>query len=348
MQLDSLQLETPLWLAPLAGFTCLPYRRLLRRQGGIGLSVTELVNARSLIESNREALKLISSDKEDSPFSIQLFGAVPEEMAEAARLAEASGADVIDINMGCPAPKVVRNCSGSALLGNLPLAERIAELVVKAVKIPVTVKMRLGLDSQQIVAPHLAKILQNVGIKAITIHGRTRAQGFGGEVDLDGIASVVEAASCIPVFANGDITTPENAETVFRRTGCAGLMIGRGAFYNPFLFRQILQYHSTGTYEPEPDFETRVALMTQHLKMMIEYFGEIQGCNQFRKVAPFYTRRMGPAREFNRQFCRCSSFEHYLEIMENYKKWRLHFLDENGNLKANYQPVPIASGIPEC
>lgn len=325
----------------MAGYTNLPFRVLIRKIApGVDRTVTELVNARSLIETNREALKLVATSPEDQPCSIQLFGNVVAEMAEAARILEGRGALAVNINMGCPAPKVFKNGGGSALLAHPAEARALAQAVVQAVKIPVTVKMRLGVEEGERVAPELAYAFQESGVQCVTIHGRTRVQGFSGSVDVEGIAAVVAAAPRIPVLANGDVTTLENARWLLQKTGAAGLSIGRGALFNPWIFKEIRQ----GIPHP-PSFEERLDFMTQHLQAMVELYGETPACSQFRKITPFYTRRMGPSREVNRRLCQCTSLALFQEIMEQYRQERGRFLDETGQLKESYQPVPVHSSL---
>src|SRR5678810_283926 len=239
-QVGSLQLESNLFLSPLAGYTNLPFRLTIRELGGLDLATTDLVNARSLLEKNPKALKLIESCPADRPLAVQLFGSVPEEMRDAAAYLESIGISSVDINMGCPVRKVCRVGGGSAMMSELDRTAALVRGMVNAVKIPVTAKMRLGWDDQNLTAPDLARSLEDVGVAAIFVHGRTREQGFGGTVNLAGIRAVVQAVKSIPVIGNGDITTPQAAKKMFDETGCAGVSIGRGAFYNPWIFRRTL------------------------------------------------------------------------------------------------------------
>src|SRR3954468_13590046 len=246
MRFGSLTLNSNLFLSPLAGYTNLPFRLTLRELGGLDLATTDLVNARSLLEKNPKAFKLIETNAEDRPLSVQLFGSVPEEMRDAAAYLESIGISSIDINMGCPVRKVCRVGGGSAMMTELEKTAGLVKGMVEAVKIPITAKMRLGWDDQNITAPDLARALEDAGVAAIFVHGRTREQGFGGTVNLAGIRRVVDAVKNIPVIGNGDIITPQAAKKMFDDTSCAGVSIGRGAFYDPWIFKRTLSYLGCG------------------------------------------------------------------------------------------------------
>jgi tRNA-dihydrouridine synthase B len=345
MQFGPLQLQSNLFLSPLAGYTNLPFRLALREVGGLDLATTDLVNARSLIEKNPKALKLIETCPADWPLAVQLFGAVPEEMRDAAVCLEAMGISSVDINMGCPVRKVCRVGGGSAMMTEMKATAHLVRTMVNAVKIPVTAKMRLGWDDQNITAPNLARVLEEVGVSAIFVHGRTREQGFAGRVNLAGIRAVVEAVERIPIIGNGDVTTPEAAKMMLDETGCAGVSIGRGAFYNPWIFRQARHYIETGELLPEPAFEERLRVMSRHLDLMVEVFGEEHGCRMFRKVAPWYSKRFGPANEFNKRVVQLSSRAEFDEILESYRRWRGQFLDDDGELKAAYRPAALVASF---
>jgi tRNA-dihydrouridine synthase B len=347
MRLGPLTLPSNLFLSPLAGYTNLPFRLVVRELGGVGLCTTDLVNARSLLEQREKAFKLIETRAEDSPLAVQLFGSVPEEMRDAAAYCESTGVASIDINMGCPVRKVVNVGGGSAMMTELGKTAALVKGMVDAVKIPVTAKMRLGWDDQNITAPDLARALEDVGVAAIFVHGRTREQGFTGTVNLAGIRSVVQAVKTIPVIGNGDIITPQAAKKMFDDTGCAGVSIGRGAFYDPWIFRRTLSYLSSGrdAIPPEPPFAERVRVMSRHLDLMVEVFGEELGCRMFRKVAPWYAKRFGPAAEFNRHVVRISTRQEFHEVLENYLRWRRQFLDETGELKQKFQPPPMVASF---
>src|SRR5712664_845337 len=225
IQIGSLSLKSNLFLSPLAGYTNLPFRLTLRELGGLDLATTDLVNARSLLEKNPKAFKLIETRPADKPLAVQLFGSVPEEMRDAAAYLESIGISSIDINMGCPVRKVCRVGSGSAMMLEMGNTARLVKGLVAALKIPVTAKMRLGWDDQNITAPELARALEDVGVAAIFVHGRTREQGFGGTVNLPGIGAVVAAVRSIPVIGNGDVISPAAAKMMLAQTGCAGVSI---------------------------------------------------------------------------------------------------------------------------
>ncbi|HAM72438.1 MAG TPA: tRNA dihydrouridine synthase DusB [Verrucomicrobiales bacterium] len=345
LRFGPLQLQSNLFLSPLAGYTNLPFRLTLRGLGGLDLATTDLVNARSLLEKNPKAFKLIETSPADQPLAVQLFGAVPEEMRDAAAYLESIGIASVDINMGCPVRKVCRVGGGSAMMTELDKTAALVRGMVNAVRIPVTAKMRLGWDDANLTAPDLARALQDAGVAAVFIHGRTREQGFGGTVNLEGIRRVVEAAPGIPVIGNGDVTTPEAARTMLRETGCAGVSIGRGAFYNPWIFAHTRQYLDTGILPKEPTFAERIRVMRDHLDRMVEVFGEVHACRMFRKVAPWYSKRFGPVSEFNKKVVLLASRAHFEEILEGYIRWRQQFLDDAGELKPQYRPAALASSF---
>jgi len=223
---------------------------------------------------------------------------------------------------------------------------KTAELVrgmVAAVKIPITAKMRLGWDEKNLTAPDLARALEEAGVAAIFVHGRTREQGFSGFVNLKGIAAVVKAVKSLPVIGNGDVTTPEGAKRMMDETGCHGVSVGRGAFYNPWIFRATARYLETGELMPEPDFEERLRVMTRHLERNIEFFGEERGCILFRKVMPWYARRFGGASSFKKEAVLIRSRQDYDRALENYRAWREQFLGADGGLREAFQPAKLAA-----
>ena len=340
-----LALRSNLFLSPLAGYTNLPFRLVIREVGGVDLCTTDLVNARSLIECNPKALKLIETNDDDRPLAVQLFGGVPEEMRDAALYLESVGISAVDINMGCPVRKVVKTGGGSAMMTELDKTQKLVRGMVEALKIPVTAKMRLGWDDNNLTAPDLARTLEDSGIAAIFVHGRTRAQGFEGTVNLAGIRKVVEAVNSVLVVGNGDITTPEAAKRMFEETGCAGVSMGRGAFYNPWIFKHTQHFMKTGELLPEPTFEERIRVLRRHYDLMVEVFGEDRGSIMFRKVAPWYAKRFGPAKPFNKAVVQIKSREDFEDVLAEYFEWREKFTDTNGNLLPQYQLPPMVASF---
>lgn len=341
----SLELKSNLFLSPLAGYTNLPFRLVARELGGLDLATTDLVNARSLLERNRKALKLIETNDRDRPLAVQLFGSVPEEMRDAAVYLESLGVSSVDINMGCPVKKVCRVGGGSAMMTEHERTAALVRMMVGAVKIPVTAKMRLGWDDDNLTAPDLARALEDAGVAAVFVHGRTREQGFNGTVNLAGIRAVVAAVKSIPVIGNGDVTTPEAAKRMFDETGCAGVSIGRGAFYDPWIFVRTRHCLDRGELLPEATFEERLKVMCRHLDLMIEVFGEELGCMMFRKVAPWYAKRFGPVAPFNKRVVQLRTKAEFLEILASYREWRRQFCDEHGELTSRYRPAALVASF---
>jgi nifR3 family TIM-barrel protein len=341
MRLGGIALESNLFLSPLAGYTNLPMRLTIRELGGLGWATTDLIHARSLLERNPRALKLAATAPGDRPFAIQLFGSVPGEMRDAAVLCEALGAQGVDINMGCPVRKVTRIGGGSAMMTEMARTARLVAGMVSAVRIPVTAKMRLGWDRDNLTAPELSRALADAGVAAVFVHGRTRAQGFSGAVDLDGIRAVVEAVRSVPVIGNGDVTTPEGARHMIRETGCSGVSIGRGAFYDPWIFKRTSHFLRTGELLPEAGFGERLDVMRRHFGRYCEFYGEERGCRLFRQVAPWYARRFGPAKPFKQALLTVQSKAGFEAAVSGYLAWRVQFCGEDGELKPQYRPAPL-------
>ena len=343
MRIGPYELASNLFLSPLAGYTNLPFRLVVREIGGLDWTTTDLVNARSLIEQNPRALQMIRTCPAERRLAVQLFGAVPEEMRDAALIVESLGIASVDINMGCPVKKVTGIGGGSAMMTELGKTAALVRGMVEAVKIPITAKMRLGWDENNLTAPDLARVLEDAGVAAIFVHGRTRAQGFGGTVNLAGIRAVVSAVKKIPVIGNGDVTTPEAAKHMFAETGCAGVSIGRGAFYNPWIFAHTQHYLQTGELQTEPGYPELVQVMRRHLALMIEVFGEDHGCRLFRKPASWYAKRFGPAKEFKKGVTQFGTKAEFEALLANYEKWRAPFCDERGELLAKFRPAPMVA-----
>jgi nifR3 family TIM-barrel protein len=345
VRLGPYELSSNLFLSPLAGYTNLPMRLTVRELGGLGWATTDLVNARSLLERNATALKLVASAAADRPLAIQLFGSVPEEMRDAAVMCQELGAESVDINMGCPVKKVVKIGGGSAMMTELDKTAALVRGMIAAVKIPVTAKMRLGWDDDNLTAPDLARVLEDVGVAAIFVHGRTRAQGFAGTVNLAGIRSVVTAVKRIPVIGNGDVTTPEAARHMLNETGCTGVSIGRGAFYDPWIFKRTHHLLRTGDLLPEPDFAERLRVLRRHFERYCEFYGEEHGARLFRKVAPWYAKRFGPSKPFKQRIITIASRADFDAAVAEYLAWRAQFCDERGELKEKFAPAPMVASF---
>ena len=287
LQIGNVTLENNLVLGPMAGVTDLPFRLLCKEQGA-GLLCMEMVSAKGILYKNKNTEQLLTIDEAEHPVSLQLFGSDPEIMSEMAKRIEERPFDILDINMGCPVPKVVNNGDGSALMKNPILAGKIIEKTVGAIQKPVTVKIRKGFDDAHINAVEMAKIAETSGAAAIAVHGRTREQYYSGKADWDIIRQVKEAVK-IPVIGNGDILTAEDAIRMGEETGCDGFMIARGAQGNPWIFRQVLHYFETGEHLPKPSFEEVTEMMLRHARMMLEFKGEYTGIREIRKHGAWYT-----------------------------------------------------------
>ena len=287
LQIGNVTLENNLILAPMAGVSDLPFRLLCREQGA-GLVCMEMVSAKAILYKNRNTEELLTIDSKEHPVSLQLFGSDPDIISEIAKQIEERPFDILDLNMGCPVPKVVNNGDGSALMKNPRLAGEIIEKTARAIKKPLTVKIRKGFDDAHVNAVELAHIAQESGAAAVVVHGRTREQYYAGHADWDIIRQVKEAVS-IPVIGNGDIRTPEDVAAMAEQTGCDGYMIARGAEGNPWIFRQILHYFDTGEHLARPDFSEVTEMLLRHAKMQIDCKGDYTGIREIRKHAAWYT-----------------------------------------------------------
>ena len=287
LQIGNVTLENNLILAPMAGVSDLPFRLLCREQGA-GLVCMEMVSAKAILYKNRNTEELLTIDPKEHPVSLQLFGSDPDIISEIAKQIEERPFDILDLNMGCPVPKVVNNGDGSALMKNPRLAGEIIEKTARAIKKPLTGKIRKGFDDAHVNAVELAHIAQESGAAAVAVHGRTREQYYAGHADWDIIRQVKEAVS-IPVIGNGDIRTPEDVAAMAEQTGCDGYMIARGAEGNPWIFRQILHYFETGEHLARPDFSEVTEMLLRHAKMQIDCKGDYTGIREIRKHAAWYT-----------------------------------------------------------
>ncbi len=287
LQIGNVTLKNNLILAPMAGVTDLPFRLLCKEQGA-GLLCMEMVSAKAILYKNKNTEELLTIDPRENPVSLQLFGSDPDIISEIAKQMEDRPFDILDINMGCPVPKVVNNGDGSALMKNPKLAGEIIEKTVRAIKKPVTVKIRKGFDDDHVNAVEMAHIAEESGAAAVAVHGRTREQFYSGKADWDIIRQVKERVS-IPVIGNGDLLTAEDVIAMEKQTGCDGFMIARGAEGNPWIFRQILHYFETGEQLPKPDFSEMTEMLLRHAKMQLEFKGEYTGIREIRKHAAWYT-----------------------------------------------------------
>ena len=287
LKIGDVSLKNNLILAPMAGVTDLPFRLLCKEQGA-GLLCMEMVSAKAIYFNNKNTEELLTIDDREPPVSLQLFGSDPDIISEMAKKIENRPFSILDINMGCPVPKVAGNGEGSALMKNPKLVEEIVSKTAKAIKKPVTVKIRKGFDDEHINAVEIARIAESAGAAAVAVHGRTREQYYSGKADWDIIRQVKEAVK-IPVIGNGDVTSPKAARQLMETTGCDGIMIGRGAQGNPWIFRQILHWMETGEEEPKPDLEEVKAMILRHARMLVEYKGAYTGIREMRKHVAWYT-----------------------------------------------------------
>ena len=306
LKIGDVLLENAYVLGPMAGVTDLPFRLLCKEQGA-GLLCMEMVSAKGIFYNNKNTESLLQIHPEEVPVSLQLFGSDPKIVSEMAKQIEERPFSILDINMGCPVPKVVRNGEGSALMKNPKLVYELVSATVKAIKKPVTVKIRKGFDDEHINAVEIAKIIEEAGAAAVAVHGRTREQYYSGKADWEIIRQVKEAVS-IPVIGNGDVTSGEKAIAMREQTGCDGVMIARGAQGNPWIFSELLEYERTGRLPDRPDVEEIKKTMLRHARLQIEYKGDFTGIREMRKHVAWYTKGLHGAARLRDQINQVESY----------------------------------------
>ena len=326
MQIGKIKLDAPLVLAPMAGITDLPFRVICRRLG-CGMTVSEMVSAKGLLYKNVKTTEMLRIDEGERPTAIQLFGSVPQELAEAAKLVEASGADIIDFNMGCPVPKIVNNGEGSALMKNPQLAYDVLAAMVEAVQIPVTVKFRAGWDDDHRNAVEIALAAERAGVAAVAVHGRTRQQFYEGKADWSIIRDVKQAVK-VPVFGNGDIFTVADGLSMLEETGVDGLMVGRGADGNPWLFQQLKAVLAGDKCPAKPSLDERLDLAAEHLDMLIDFKGERVSVKEMRRHISAYLKGLPHAAEFRGRFHKVDTREDFQKLLAEYRECAQNYYEQ--------------------
>ena len=314
LKIGTVELENPYILAPMAGVTDLPFRLLCKEQGA-GLLCMEMVSAKAIQYNNKNTKALLEIHPEELPVSLQLFGSDPDVISEIAKRIEELPFSILDINMGCPVPKIVKNGEGSALMKNPKLVYEIVRKTARAIQKPVTVKIRKGFDDTCINAVEIAKIIEDAGGKAVAVHGRTKEQYYSGKADWDIIRQVKEAVS-IPVIGNGDVVSGESAIAIQKETGCDGVMIGRGAQGNPWIFSELLEYERTGKMPLRPSVEAIKKMMIRHAQLQMQYKGEYLGIREMRKHVSWYTSGLPNSAKLRDEINRVESYEELEQLLE--------------------------------
>jgi tRNA-dihydrouridine synthase B len=341
LRVGNFTLATNLLLAPIAGYCDVSFRLIARACGGVGLAVTDLLCPEGVLRENYRSMQLAATCEEDSPLSMQLYGGDADKLVEAAKWAEDRGAHVIDINMGCPVDKITQRDGGSKLLCDPARTLRMVERVVAALKhTPLTAKLRLGWDDSCIVAPMMARQLEEAGVAMITIHGRTTEMKFTGSARLDGIAEVVAAVKRIPVIGNGDVRSPQDAEKMLRVTRCAGVMIGRAALSRPWIFRDTWSYLTSGVIPPEPTLEEKCDMMRRHFYNLVRYRSEKSAIAEFRKRTSWYAKTMTPAKPLKTMMAAINGPADFEKAIERFLNWRAE-IDANGGWISSYETAEV-------
>ncbi|MDB5173966.1 MAG: tRNA-dihydrouridine synthase [Phycisphaerales bacterium] len=329
LKIAHVQLATNLLLAPIAGYCDVSFRLVARSCGSVGLGCTDLLSPEGVLRESKRSMELAATCPEDSPLCMQLYGGDVDRLCEAARWAEDRGAHVIDINMGCPVDKITKRDGGSKLLCDPDRTLRMVDRVMGVLRhTPLTAKLRLGWDDTCIVAPSLAARLENAGVQLITIHGRTTEMRFSGKARLDGIAEVVAAVKNIPVIGNGDVRTPEDAKHMIDVTGCAGVMIGRGALSAPWIFRDTWSYLTTGVIPPPLPIEQKCRLMSDHFWNIVKYRHERSAVLEFRKRISWYAKQMNPCRRLREEMRVIESGADFDAAVARFLDWRLKYNED--------------------
>ncbi|MEL1035908.1 tRNA dihydrouridine synthase DusB [Clostridioides difficile] len=316
MKIGNLELKNKVFLSPMAGVTDLPFRLICKEQG-CGLLYTEMINGKALCYDDENTKKMLKIEEEEHPVAVQIFGSEPEFMGRAAEIMNDYSNEILDINMGCPAPKVVKNGDGSALMKNPKLAEEVLRAVVKNSKKPVTLKIRKGWDDNSVNAVEIAKIAEDCGISALAIHGRTREQFYTGKADWDIIAEIKKNLS-IPVIGNGDVFTIEDSINMLDKTGCDAIMIGRGAQGNPWIFRRINHYMNTGEILPEPTLNEKISTAIKHLKLAVEEHGEYVAVREMRKHIAWYLKGLRNSAKLRDEINKIEDYQEVVSKLEYY------------------------------
>lgn len=334
LKIGPLQLETNLLLAPIAGYCDLATRITARELGGLGLACTDLLSPQGLLRGTRHSLDLARTHDLDQPICMQLYGADPEILCAGARWAVEHHAKVVDINMGCPVDKVTKKDGGSKLLCDIPRTVQTTERIVREVEkhsggtVPVTAKVRLGWFAGQHVAPEIARRLEGVGVQLVTVHGRTTEQRFRGDVIHDGIAEVVEAVDSIPVIGNGDVKSPQDALAMMEKTGCRGVMIGRGSFARPWIFRDTWRYFTTGELADEPSEAEKIAIIRRYFDLLMRFRGERRALIQIERRISWFAKTLGPSKPFNEKIRTAKDPQTVYDAFDEFLEGKLRVFDK--------------------